>query len=208
MRCLLICGTVLTLAVGSNLSAARADVIGQGDPFIFNFDEAGNGSYRLFLGPTLGYGKLVNDPGFILDGFLTYALPEPVTLGDVGIADPSQTCTGLANCSDGLRFVQHVLPNGSPGFVMQFYSQVGGGLLADAGFSPDFNPTAFATEIGDNFQYVAGSGDPAFTNFYNGVSGVSSVPEPGTLALIGTVLAGWGVISRRRKRASPSQSAA
>jgi hypothetical protein len=88
MRRLLLYGAVLALAVGGNFSAAQAN-------FILTFDEAGNGSYTQNAGP------VVNDPGFILDGFLTYGLPEIVGPGDVGMAyvysQSVQVTLGLPN---------------------------------------------------------------------------------------------------------------
>jgi hypothetical protein len=188
MRRLLLYVAVLALAVGGNFSPAQA-------VFMLNFDEAGNGSYQIYNQSSQTYDPPVNDPGFMLNGFLTYTLPEVVQLGDVGIADLSQTCTGPENCSDGLRFLQQPL---STTVYMQFFSETGGGLLADTGLPADFKPAFVgAIEVGGNFQFIAGTGNAFDTDFYNGVS--DEVPEPSSLSLVGTVLAAWGVISCRRK---------
>ena len=165
--------------------------------FLLNFDENGNGSYQVYNNNTGGYDPTVSDSGIMLNGFLSYLLPEVVGLGDASIADPSQTCLSAATCSDGLRFLQDSISNN---YYMQFFSQSGGVDQADTGFPSDFSfGFVGATENPDGtFHFVAGDGTPATTNFYNGVSNGESVPEPASIALFGAGILGLGLVRRRR----------
>src|SRR5947207_474698 len=91
------------------------------DPFRITFDENGNGVYAQFNTATGGYGPDVSSPGFLTPaptatGFaLTYALPETIGPGDVGINEPG------GGLSDGLRFFNA----GGAGF-MQYFSDFEG----------------------------------------------------------------------------------
>ena len=123
---------------------------------------------------------------------LTYRLPEFVGSGDVSIFEPG---TGLVD--DGLRFF-----NDNVSGLMQYFSDPGDSALADTGLPRDFNFGFGIDEVGSDgkngFRYVAGSGDPAFTNFYNGIS---DVPEPGTVALIiGAGVSGVSLLARKRRK--------
>jgi len=162
------------------------------DPFIFNFDEFGNGSFQVFVPEIGGYGPLTPSLGQIDgNGFLAYQLPEFVVPGDLAIFEP----TGEFVLSDGLRFLDG--PNTS---FMEYFSDPGDDAPADTGFPSDFDVSNFIFETGpegDNgFTYVAGSGDPATTNFYIGASD-SPIPEPASLVLwallaaIGLTAAWW-----------------
>jgi len=186
-------------------------MIAHADSFRLTFDENGNGSFQIFNPTTGQYGPPQNDPGMsvidpttVTGRALQYQLPEMVVAGDVGLGEPGVNCTAAAPalCSDGLRF----LNIGGTGF-MRFYSDRNDpdtSDLADTGLPSNFAPLAFANEVGlegsNTFMYVAGSGDPANTNFYLGTSDVS-VPEPATAVLVCIGLAGLvGYRSRRMKR--------
>ncbi len=197
---------VLLIVLSSAVSLVHAGTIGLPagpDPFRFFFDENGHGAYQTFNPTTGAYGPLINSPGVLVvdpltaTGFaLQYTLPEFVGAGDAGILESGTTCTA-ATCSDGLRFI-----TGAATSFMRYYSDVGEPDLADTGLPSNFTPGAFAIELGTEgstrtFQYVAGSGDPAATNFY---LGISDTPEPSTIVLLATGLFGVGGIAYRRKK--------
>lgn len=86
-------------SVIGTLAGSPIGVVAQvSDTFEFWFDEKGNGRYR-FLFPE-SVGPIINSPGQIVDGNLTYFLPTTVTNGDVRVwEDPPMTVL-----SDLLRF--------------------------------------------------------------------------------------------------------
>jgi hypothetical protein len=184
------------------------------DPFRAAFDENGNGTFQIFNPATNSYGptqvmfaQSVADPSTATGRALQYTLPQLVVPGDVAITEPLVTsgCSiggSVANCSDGLRF----LTVGATSF-MRFYSDRAEGeattILADTGLPADFSPSAIAAEVGlengvNAFIYIAGLSpqSAANSNFY---TGISDVPEPGTMSLFGAALLGLGAVLRRRR---------
>src|SRR6478672_8509801 len=94
--------SLLALLSCGSLASAGPVVIGAPagpDPFRLTFDENGNGTLQTFNPNTGAYNAPVNNPGFLMGGFLTYRLPEFVGSGDVGVLEPAGAL------SDGLRFL-------------------------------------------------------------------------------------------------------
>ena len=156
--------------------------------FELTFDENGNG--KLILGDgtshvATGFGQL--DPDYHTFA-LTYALPDLVTSGTVGVLEPSGGLT------DAMNFYTI---NGQS--FMSFFSDGGDHDLADSlsrGFLPplgNFNVKENAIGI---FDWFPG------TNSYHGFSGGDIVPEPSTFVLLGLGGIGLAVGAYRRRRAA------
>lgn len=180
----------LVVATGGSALASHVGAPAGPDPFILTFDENGTGTIQHYNGTS--YDAPVADNGFIMNGYLTYRLPEYVGGGDVTIAE-----AGSDTASDGLRFF-----NDDTSGLMQFYSLPGGGDAADTGFPSDFSYGFIGGhEVGDGFQYDPGGNMDPNNNHYIGTSGASAVPELSSLVGLG-VLSGFGLLGmRRRKRA-------
>jgi hypothetical protein len=155
--------------------------------FTLDFDENGNASISENGGAFVPLaGVLAPDPsnGGILA--LTYFLPAsqtPVGNGTVTVLEPDESL------SDAIRFTDAngALTGGSADRMIYYSDNTDGGTdLADTGFPANLGSGAqggpvFETgpEGNNGFFYGFGAGQ----NNYNGIS--DSVPEPGTLLLLG-----------------------
>ena len=198
-RWMLTSAMILGLSMGSTQVYAHPGARLGEDRFRLTFDELGNGFIQTIQNGSLGP-AVVNNGTVGADGFLRFALPEPVILGDVAIAAENEPCTSASDCSDGLRFIQE-----GDNFFMQYFSSPGEPEVpADTGFPADFSFSLVgATETGteDILQTFLYTPPERPDNEYFGVSdGQLSVPEPATITLLGTALLGLGAALRRQRR--------
>ena len=175
----------------------------QNNPLI-TLDENGNGSL-LFPGgmPIPTVGVLAPDPGpGGLPAALTYNLlgPPGLVAGDLFLVSPT--------LSDVIRF--NPAGTGNPGYPASavFYSNVGGGQLADTGLPTALyanNFTVIEDEAAGNF-YTPTSNQPGFVPgfsvTYHLLSVVQGVPDGGsTLLMLGCALGVLALCHRRWRSA-------
>lgn len=155
------------LALSTGTAALPGTALGP-DPFKFGFDENGHAVYQTFNAATGQYNPPVRATSFVDgNGVLNYILPELVAPGDVRVVDPDGT-------SDLLRFAFTGAPGAPAVSVLQYFSDPGDTDLADSVGIPPSTTTVTVPELGPEglnfFEYVAGPGNPATTNFYDGIS--------------------------------------
>jgi len=192
--------TVRATTIGTLAGASGSVIVPQAnDPFEYWFDEQGNGRYRIFL-PGSPPGPIVNSPGQVINGNLTYFLPSPVVTGDVRIWEDSARTV----LSDVLRFTDAAgnLSGGLTGDRMIYFSETAepgeAADLADTGI-----PTSLVVRDGGGIVEVGPEGNNGFDYapggpFDNTYHGISDVPEPSTLT--GVALGLLTILWRARRR--------
>jgi MYXO-CTERM domain-containing protein len=171
----------------------------QGDPFVFEFDDNGNGSLNINkTGAFPDTGQLLPDPtqpGHPL--VLTYFLPYPVGTGDMNIFIGDTDIVGA-----GLRFTDDAGdPGGFLGERMIYYSLAGTNplrpALADVLSLPaNWYPTTVTRQFNGEFYFPpSGAGG----NVYHGHRSTNA-PEPSTLTLAALGSLALLAFCRRRRR--------
>lgn len=184
---------------------------------ILHFDENGNATIAVNGAVAVRLmGMLEPDPSAPAGGglpVLAYALPQPVISGDACFDDPPSYGSGLSDC---LRFTDN---NGvftgavtGAGSQMIFYSVAEAPFdLADTGFPLNIGTGNLETLLetvnpdgSSGFDYRPGGVPYPANNEYVGMSdgpgGEVRIPEPVTLALLGSALAAVGLAIHRRRQ--------
>jgi hypothetical protein len=167
---------------------------------LLTFDENGNGTWE-DPDPVSWNGFMAPDnTGGVAGSVLFYMVPfAPVPGGDVRIwEDASMTVL-----SDVLRFTDangnHEITDWADRFI--FYSDVGDADLADTGL-----PVNLQTVFYDGGGVVETGVEGGYRDFlYAAVyHGISDVPEPGSLAVVGVGVASAFVLRRSRESRRPA----
>jgi hypothetical protein len=187
--------------------------------FTITFNQNGAYSYQQWLydptlDPSTGFygdpvygqvGLLGSPPADPSTTNLRFTLPNAVVAGDVAAPSSGSTCDNISvACTYGLRFTADTILG--PTIYMDFYVSDGNGGLGDTNyFPPDFPAEASFIGYGNGailFTYVSGQPDqePWDSNFYI----AENIPEPATLVMVGTALAGIGFVRRRLRTITPA----
>lgn len=190
---------ILVLALGSGAAMAGGVAGGTADPldpWFFEFDENGNGTINVNgTGFVPNPGAPMPDPTDPAGGklVLTYMLPGIVVNGDIRIwEDDSRTQIG-----DIIRFTDAAGNlGGATADRMIFYSDLGDNDWADTGLPSFIEPNDGGGVVENGFEggyrdFFWAPGGPN-DNVYHGIS---DVPAPGALALLGIS----GLALRRRR---------
>jgi hypothetical protein len=199
----------LTFALGMSVEAAQlAPGLSAVEPvgdILLVFDDMGKGTITVDGGaPSSLPGTLMDDPAdpacpASCSPVLTYPLPEPVVSGDVAILTPdgSETAAWLRFTDDAGTISGAATGMGTEMifyFEPPFASNIGG-------FNFVIGPSEVVTDGTATFNYQPGGVPfPQNNEFIGSMTIVPAVPEPTSLALLGSFLAAMGVNVHRRRR--------